>query len=59
LTGREIEVCQLLAAGRPRAEIAGRLGVSENTAVNHCRNLYGKLGVHSRTELVEKLNSVP
>jgi DNA-binding CsgD family transcriptional regulator len=57
LTGREIEVCQLLALGRPRAEIAERLGVSENTAVNHCRNLYGKLGVHSRAELVEKLHA--
>jgi DNA-binding CsgD family transcriptional regulator len=57
LTGREIEVCQLLALGRPRAEIAERLGVSENTAINHCRNLYGKLGVHSRAELVESLNA--
>ncbi|MDQ6867222.1 MAG: helix-turn-helix transcriptional regulator [Pseudomonadota bacterium] len=57
LTGREIEVCQLLVAGRPRAEIAERLGVSENTAINHCRNLYGKLGVHSRAELVEKLHA--
>ncbi|MCI0468189.1 MAG: helix-turn-helix transcriptional regulator [Beijerinckiaceae bacterium] len=57
LTGREIEVCQLLAAGSPRGEIAERLGVSENTAINHCRNLYDKLGVHSRAELVEKLQA--
>jgi DNA-binding CsgD family transcriptional regulator len=57
LTGRELEACQLLALGRPRAEIADRLGVSENTAINHCRNLYGKLGVHSRAELVEKLRA--
>jgi DNA-binding CsgD family transcriptional regulator len=57
LTGRELEVCQLLALGRQRAEIAEHLGVSENTAINHCRNLYGKLGVHSRAELVESLNA--
>ncbi len=57
LTGRELEVCQLLASGRARAEIAERLGVSESTAVNHCRNLYGKLGVHSRAELVAKLQA--
>jgi DNA-binding CsgD family transcriptional regulator len=57
LTGRELEVCQLLAVGRSRAEIAERLGVSESTAVNHCRNLYAKLGVHSRAELVEKLHA--
>jgi len=57
LTGRELEVCQLLALGRARAEIADRLGVSENTAINHCRNLYGKLGVHSRAELIESLQA--
>ncbi len=57
LSGREIEVCQLLAAGRPRAELAERLGVSENTAITHCRNLYEKLGVHSRAELVERLHA--
>jgi DNA-binding CsgD family transcriptional regulator len=57
LTGRELEVCQLLAVGRSRAEIAERLGVSESTAVNHCRNLYAKLGVHSRAELVEKIHA--
>jgi DNA-binding CsgD family transcriptional regulator len=56
LTGREIEVLELLARGRPRAEIASRLGVHENTAINHCRNLYAKLGVHSRAELVELLH---
>jgi DNA-binding CsgD family transcriptional regulator len=57
LTGRELEVCLLLAVGRSRPEIAERLGVSESTAVNHCRNLYAKLGVHSRAELVEKLHA--
>ena len=55
LSGREIEVCVLLAAGRSRAEIADRLGVSHNTAINHCRSLYAKLDVHSRVELVQKL----
>jgi DNA-binding CsgD family transcriptional regulator len=57
LTGREIEVFQHLALGRPRAEIADRLGVSENTAINHCRNVFVKLGVHSRAELAEKLRA--
>ncbi len=57
LTGRELEVCRLLALGRSRTEIAGRLGASESTAVNHCRHLYAKLGVHSRAELVEKLHA--
>jgi DNA-binding CsgD family transcriptional regulator len=54
-SGREIEVCLPLALGRSRAEIAERLGVSKNTALNHCRNIYAKLGVQSRAELVEKV----
>jgi DNA polymerase III alpha subunit len=37
--------------------MAARLGVSENTAINHCRNIYAKLDVQSRAELVEKLQA--
>jgi DNA-binding CsgD family transcriptional regulator len=57
LSGREIEVCLQLALGHSRAEIAERLGVSENTGINHCRNIYAKLDVQSRAELVEKLQA--
>jgi DNA-binding CsgD family transcriptional regulator len=57
LSGREIEVCLPLALGHSRGEIAERLGVSEHTAITHCRNLFEKLGVHSRGELVEKLRA--
>jgi DNA-binding CsgD family transcriptional regulator len=57
LSGREIEVCLPLALGRSRGEIAERLGVSEHTAITHCRNLFEKLGVHSRGGLVEKLHA--
>ena len=59
LSGREIEVCLPLALGYSRAEIAERLGMSENTAINHCRNIYAKLGVQSRADLVEKLHAGP
>lgn len=57
LSGREIEVCLLLARGWSRANLAARLGVSENTAINHCRNIYAKLGVRSRAELAENLHA--
>lgn len=57
LTTRETDVCLALALGRSRAEIAQWLGVSQNTAINHCRNLYAKLGVHSRAELIELLQA--
>jgi DNA-binding CsgD family transcriptional regulator len=58
ISGREIEVCLSLALGHSRVETAERLGMSENTAVNHCRNIYAKLGVQSRAELVEKLHAM-
>lgn len=58
LTNREIECCVGLVEGLTRAEIAERLGVSEMTATTHCRNLYGKLNVHGRAGLVEKLRAL-
>jgi DNA-binding CsgD family transcriptional regulator len=52
LTGREVEVLAMLAAGNPTAEIAGRLGISTLTARNHIQNILDKLEVHSKTEAV-------
>ena len=42
----------LLRAGRPAANIAADLGISVNTVKFHLKNLYGKLGVHNRTQAV-------
>ncbi len=50
LTPREREVLELLASGLRNKEIAARLGTSEKTVQFHVANLYGKLGVSSRTE---------
>jgi LuxR family maltose regulon positive regulatory protein len=50
LTGREMEVLQLLAQGFTNPEIAQRLFISLPTVKSHTRNIYGKLGVHSRRE---------
>ena len=49
LTRREWEVLHLVAAGHRNAEIAARLHVSVTTVNMHLRNIYGKLGVHTRT----------
>jgi DNA-binding CsgD family transcriptional regulator len=50
LTGRELEVARLLAAGRRNAAIAAELGISPHTARHHTQHILAKLGVHSRAE---------
>ncbi|MBC7249612.1 MAG: response regulator transcription factor [Anaerolineae bacterium] len=50
LTRREHEVLCLLAQGLDNAAIARQLGVTKRTVQNHVSNIYGKLGVASRTE---------
>lgn len=52
LTRRERTVLRLLAEGLSQREIAERLGIRENTVRTHMQNLYGKLELHSRVEIV-------
>ena len=51
LTAKEQLVCDMLADGKTRKEIADELGVSTNTVKTHVRSVYRKLGVHSNKEL--------
>ena len=51
LSGRELEVARLVAAGRRNAEIAEELVVSLKTVETHVRHLFRKLGVSSRAEV--------
>lgn len=53
LTRREGEVLSLLAEGKTNEEIAGILSISVHTVARHRENLMGKLGLHSRSELVK------
>lgn len=53
LTPREQEVLALLADGRTNDEIAELLTISSHTVARHRENLMGKLGLHSRSELVK------
>jgi DNA-binding NarL/FixJ family response regulator len=52
LSKREAQVLDLIARGFTYAEIGQQLAVSITTVQTHVRNVYGKLGVHNRTEAV-------
>jgi DNA-binding NarL/FixJ family response regulator len=52
LTRREAEVLPLLQQGRSNAQIALELQVGVETVRTHARNIYRKLGVSSRRDLV-------
>ena len=54
LSERELEVLQRIAQGLSNQEIAEALIVSLYTVKSHARNIFGKLGVKSRTEAVAK-----
>jgi len=51
LTDREVEVLRLVTAGLRNKEIAVKLGISENTAKYHLKNILEKLHAQSRAEL--------
>jgi LuxR family maltose regulon positive regulatory protein len=50
LSARELDVLRLLAAGRSNPEIAEALYISLNTVKAHVKSVFGKLGVHNRSQ---------
>lgn len=52
LTPREIEVVQLIAQGLRNKEIAVTLGISEQTAKVHVKNILAKLNVSDRSAVI-------
>jgi ATP/maltotriose-dependent transcriptional regulator MalT len=58
LTGRELEVLRLVAAGRSNRDIANALFISPKTASVHVSNILGKLGVASRGEAAAKAHAL-
>jgi LuxR family maltose regulon positive regulatory protein len=54
LTSRELEVLQMLAAGRSNQAIATELVVTLDTVKKHVSHVLGKLGAANRTEAVTR-----
>jgi DNA-binding CsgD family transcriptional regulator len=54
LTRREREIARLAANGLTAAAIASRLSISERTVETHLANVYTKLGVRSKMELIRR-----
>lgn len=56
LSSREGDVLRLLAHGNTRAGIAARLCISENTVRVHVKNIYAKLHIHSKQQLIDMVD---
>ena len=57
LTPRELELASLVVSGLRNRDVAARLGISEGTAKLHLYNVYKKIGVANRVELVLRMRS--
>ncbi len=58
LTKREMELLQLLCYGKSNLELAQALFLSVNTIKTHLKNLYLKLGVRNRAEVIIKVGDL-
>ena len=58
LSERELEILQLIADGLTNQKIGTKLYLSLNTVKAHTRNIYGKLGVNSRTQAVARARAL-
>lgn len=56
LSEREGEVLDLLARGNTRMSIAEKLVISENTVRVHVKNIYAKLHIHSKQQLIDMVD---
>jgi LuxR family maltose regulon positive regulatory protein len=58
LSERETEVLALIAQGLTNREVSQRLFISQGTVKAHTSNIYGKLGVRSRTQAVARAREI-
>jgi len=55
LTGREEEILRLVLRGARNQDIGRKLFISGSTVRNHISNIYRKLGVRTRLELINRI----
>lgn len=53
MTNREVEVLLLLAEGRSSSYIAEELVLPANTVRGYVKNIYQKLDVHSKQDVID------
>jgi DNA-binding CsgD family transcriptional regulator len=58
LSERELDVIRLLDSNLSQKEIATELTVASSTIKAHLRNIYGKLGVNTREEALQKARAL-
>lgn len=55
LTSREIEILKLVSDGLPYKLIASQLSISQNTVNTHIKNMFTKVDVTNKMELVSRI----
>ncbi len=58
LSSRELEVLRLVAAGKSNAEIGRSLVIAVSTVKSHTNNIFGKLGVTTRTQAIARAHAL-
>ncbi|MEA2466499.1 MAG: hypothetical protein QOJ57_625 [Thermoleophilaceae bacterium] len=57
LTGRELEIAELIVDRKTNAEIARELFLSKKTVETHIRNMFRKLGASSRVDIARAIEA--
>ncbi|MCX7710615.1 MAG: helix-turn-helix transcriptional regulator [Clostridia bacterium] len=58
VTERELEIVRYIVSGYGNPEISSKLFISQNTVKNHVYNIYRKIGIKNRFELISLLSQV-
>lgn len=58
ISGAQRRVLDLLMTGLSEKQVASQLDISQHTVHNHAREIYRKMGAHSRSELFVRMRSL-